>query len=148
MNLTAMNPESFKIYAICAALLALNLVVLSGMTGGARGKNKSPANPEDAGKPADTALEPEAPAVVRVRRAHMNALENIPIFWALGLVFVLLGASPLGAKAYFITFTAARYLHSFFHLKAMQPFRSIAYGIGALCLVGMIVQVLMVAFRA
>lgn len=146
-NLSAINPEAFKIYAICAALLALNLMVLGGLTGGARGKNKSPGNPEDAGKPKETALEADHPNVVRVRRAHMNALENVPTFWAIGLIYVLMGASPLGAKAYFITFTAARFLHSFFHLKAIQPFRSISFGIGSLTLLGMVVQILMGAFK-
>jgi glutathione S-transferase len=147
-NLTAINPEAFKLYAICSALLALNVLVLAGMTGGARGKNKSPANPEDAGKPKETEYGPNHPAVERVQRAHRNALENIGVFWPIALIFVLCGASPLGAKAYFITFTAARFLHSFFHLRGIQPFRTIAFAIGALCLGGMIVQIFMAAFSA
>ena len=139
--------DAFKLYAICSCILALNLMVLSGMTGAARGKNKSPGNPEDAGKPRDAERSPDHPAVVRVTRAHWNALENIPIFWAVALIYTLLGASPLGAKVYFITFAAARVLHSFFHVKAIQPFRSIAYGIGSLCIAGMIVQIFMAAFK-
>ena len=141
-----LNLDAFKLYAICSCILALNLMVLSGMTGGTRARTKSPGNPEDAGKPRDAEKAPDHPDVVRVTRAHWNALENIPIFWAIALVYTLSGASPLGAKAYFITFTAARALHSFFHIKAIQPFRSIAYGIGGLCIVGMIVQIFMAVF--
>ena len=139
-DLTAINPEAFKLYAICSALLALNLIVLSGLTGVTRGKHKSPANPEDAGKPVDSEYTADHPAVVRVRRAHQNALENIPVFWALGLLYTLGGASPFGAKVYFITFTAARFIHSICHLKGIQPFRSIAFGVGLLCLLGMMAR--------
>jgi uncharacterized MAPEG superfamily protein len=68
------------------------------------------------------------------------------MFFAIALIYVLSGASPTGAKAYFITFTAARVLHSIAHIKGLQPWRSIFFGAGMLCLAGMIVQIVMSAF--
>lgn len=139
-----MSFEPFKFYAICSAILALNVIVLGAMTGAKRARTKSFSNPEDAkGGPLN---EGEHPDVARVLRAHRNALENIPVFFAIGLIYTLSGASPLGAKVYFITFTAARLLHSVAHLKALQPWRSVSFGIGSLCLLGMIVQIGIAAF--
>ncbi|MCC6557788.1 MAG: MAPEG family protein [Polyangiaceae bacterium] len=131
----------FKIYAICCIVLCLVIQFLSGYTGAVRTRHKSFANPED-GKE-DPAKPPaqDHPEVARVIRAHRNALENIPMFFALGLVHVLLGASLLGGQIAFIAFTAARVLHAFFHLKAIQPFRSISYGIGVLSLAAMMVMI-------
>lgn len=147
LNLNLMSIEAFKYYALCSSILALNLLVLSGMVGGARAKTKSFTNPEDAKDKSAPLAETEHPHVARINRAHRNALENIPMFWAIGFIYVLTGASSLGAKAYFITFTAARIIHSIAHIKALQPWRSIAYGIGSLCIAGMIVQIGVAAFR-
>jgi uncharacterized MAPEG superfamily protein len=146
MFTSLMSLEAFKIYAICSSILALNLLVLSGMTGAARARTKSFSNPEDAKRAGAAENAPEHPDVARVIRAHRNALENIPVFFAIGLIYTLSGASKVGAMAYFITYTAARVLHSVFHLKAVGPARSVAFGIGSLCIVGMIVQIMMAAF--
>jgi prostaglandin-E synthase 1 len=146
LDMNLMQLEPFKYYALCSAILALNLLVLAGMTGAARGRTKSFSNPEDAkgdAKP-DAADHPD---VARVVRTHRNAVENIPMFFAIGLIYVLIGASATGAKAYFITFTAARVLHSVMQLKGLQPWRTIFYAIGSLCIVGMIVQIAITAFK-
>ncbi len=134
---------TFQLYAACCIVLALLVMFLAGYTGAVRGRNKSFANPEDAklAGPGVEATPGEHPAVVRVNRAHANALENIPLFFALGLVYVLAGASPLGAKVTFIGFTAARLLHAIFHLKGLQPWRSIVFGIGSLSLAAMMVLI-------
>lgn len=147
INLNLMQLEAFKFYGLCASILALNLMVLSGMVGATRARTKSFSNPEDAKDKSAPAAAEEHPDVARVNRTHRNALENIPIFWAIALVYVLAGASALGAKIYFITFTVARILHSIAHIKALQPWRSIAFGVGSLCLAGMIVQIGIAAFR-
>lgn len=147
VNLNLMSIEAFKVYALCAAVLALNLMVLSGMVGAARVRTKSFTNPEDAKDKTAAIPEVDHPDVARVNRAHRNALENVPIFWAIGFIYVLAGASAMGAMIYFITFTAARIIHSIVHVKGIQPWRSIAYGIGSLCLAGMIVQIGIAAFH-
>jgi prostaglandin-E synthase 1 len=146
LNLNLMSLEAFRYYALCSSILALNLIVLAGMVGAVRTRTKSFVNPEDAKdktKPLEAA---EHPDVARINRAHRNALENIPIFWAIAVIYVLSGASATGAKAYFITFTVARLVHSIVYIKGLQPWRSVSFGIGSLCLAGMIVQIGIAAF--
>ena len=138
---TMMNDPQFRLYVICSLVLSFVLLFLSGFTGATRARTKSFGNPEDAKKPVTEKVPEDHPDVVRVSRAHRNALENIPIFYALGLIYVLSGASAVGAQVCFIAFTAARVLHMVFHLKGVQPWRSISYGIGAFSLVGMMVLI-------
>jgi len=144
-----MTIEAFKIYAICSAILALNLFFLAGGTGAARSRAGVAVNPEDAklDKSGKTkVVEALPPDVDRWNRAHKNALENIPIFFAIGLVYALSGASEMGARIYFASFTVTRLLHSLAYIKGLQPWRSIFWGLGTLCLVGMIVQIFIKAF--
>jgi prostaglandin-E synthase 1 len=138
---TLINDPTFRLYAICCIVLCLILLFLSGYTGAVRGRNKSPGNPEDAKLGAQERVPDEHPDVIRVGRCHRNAMENIPMFFALGLVYTLAGASATGAMVCFIGFTAARLLHVVFHLKAAQPWRSVAYGLGVLALLGMMVLI-------
>jgi len=134
----------FKLYAGCCIALCVLLSFLSGYTGAMRNRHKAFGNPEDArasGDPEGKVPERVHPEVSRVLRAHANALENVPMFFTLGLIYVLAGASPTGGWVCFTGFTAARLLHALFHLKAVQPFRSITYGLGGLFLLGMMVMI-------
>ena len=134
-----LTDPSFKLYAVCSIVLCLILMFLSGYTGAVRGRTKSFGNPEDAKLGPQDKLPDEHPDLLRVLRTHRNAMENIPMFFALGLIYVLAGASATGAKVCFIGFTVGRLFHVVFQLKAVQPWRSLAYGIGLLSLVGMMV---------
>ena len=141
----ATNP-AFRIYAICTCILVINLMVLAGLTGAWRGKHKSLLNPEDAGF--DPKKDHEHPAVLRVFRAHRNAVENILPFIGVGLVYSLSNVTERSAMIYFGTFTVARLLHTAFYLAGKQPWRTIAFAVGTLALLGMCFQVLMRAFAA
>ena len=76
---------------------------------------------------------------------HRNDLENILPFFTVGLIFVLMGASAFAAQMYFYTFTGARIVHTIAYVAKLQPWRTIAFALGALCTVGMLVQILMAA---
>ena len=82
------------------------------------------------------------PAVARTLRLHHNDVENIPLFFAIGLIYVLLGASAFGAAVYFWSFTISRVLHSFGYARGIQPARALLWGFGTLCLIGMSFSVL------
>src|SRR5690606_2724568 len=85
-------------------------------------------NPEDAKLSRDGELQSaDDDDVARVRRAHLNALENILPFLPMGLLLVLTGPSVAVAGALFVTFTVFRLLHTVAYLKALQPLRSIAF---------------------
>ena len=91
-------------------------------------------NPEDAGfvgrEPATHELEP----VERAARAWRNDLENITPFFALGVVYVMTGAAPGAAPMLFVTFTVARAAHTTCYLARWQPWRTVAYAVGIVCL--------------
>src|SRR6266404_4244691 len=81
-----LHAPALRLYAIVACLVAVNLLVLSGMTGGARGKAKVFLNPEDKGDKG-TVANLEHDNVQRVKRAHLNAIESAVIFFPIGFLY-------------------------------------------------------------
>jgi glutathione S-transferase len=140
-----MDNPAFRTYAVCCSILVLKLFWSSVYTGVQRQRSQGYANPEDArvfGNEGATAAEREAAAVDHGLRIQRNDAENLPAFFAIGLVFVLSGASASSAAVYLWTFTIARLLHTFFYTMRLQPWRALSFMVGALSLVGMAVQTL------
>jgi uncharacterized MAPEG superfamily protein len=143
-----MNPlsanDAFDSYAICVGILGIKMIGSAVYTAMQRSKVKGYVNPEDASMmgPDVQAAPDEQPDVARALRIQRNDLENIPLFFAIGLVYVLSGASSFGAAAYCWTFTIARLVHTVVYVRGMQPARAICWMIGALALVGMSVNVI------
>lgn len=134
-----------RLLMLCSAILGLNMLLLAIGTVLARGRSKRFINPEDAkvsSKEARVLEGEEAELPGRFVRAHRNAVENIPLFFAIGLFYVMTGGSVLGARAYFLTFTIARLLHSVVYLKGIQPWRTILFVVGYVALLGMIVHII------
>jgi uncharacterized MAPEG superfamily protein len=138
------NP-GFRTYALCSAILALKMLFSAIYTGSRRQKHQGYVNPEDArvfGQEGAGASRDEAPAVAHALRIQRNDLENIPAFFAIALIYVLLGASARGAAAYCWTFTVARIVHTVMYTYNLQPWRALSFAVGALCMLGMIVQII------
>ncbi|XP_021188923.1 microsomal glutathione S-transferase 1 [Helicoverpa armigera] len=117
-------------YLFYSGVLGLKVLGMSLLTARARYSKKVFANPEDA-VAAQGKVKFDDPDVERVRRAHLNDLENIPVFWAVGALYVTTGpAAPL-ATTLFRAFTAGRVLHTFVYaVKPLpQPARGIAFGV-------------------
>lgn len=146
MSELATNP-SFQAYAICSALLCINLVGLWAYSGAVRAKEKVVPNPEDISSVSKgSQLSDTNPAgVARVLRAHANADANIVPFLLLGLVFVLEGGAPTEAWVFFGGFTTFRWGHTVSYLNEMQPWRTVSFGLGALMFLGLAIRVLMLA---
>ena len=138
------NP-ALRLFAVTASILALQLLLLAFWTAGTRSGTKTALNPEDMKLGSGIkVVETESDKVLRVKRAHLNAIENMVPFTVVGLLYALSGPSDTGAKAYFFTYLGARLLHSFFYLRAIQPFRTASFAVGALATIGMAVHVLRV----
>jgi uncharacterized MAPEG superfamily protein len=135
------NP-AFRTYAVCSAILAIKMLLTGNYTTLMRMRTKGFVNAEDAAAFGGTASEQEHPAVAHALRIHRNDLENIPLFWAVGLIFVLGGASASAAWWYGWTFTLARLLHWVAYVNHLQPWRALMYFVGYLCILGMAVQIL------
>jgi glutathione S-transferase len=99
-------------------------------------------NPEDKVVNKGELAEQEHDDVLRIKRAHINALENAVPFFVIGALYVATGATKTGAQLYCYTFLAARLLHSVFYLAGKQPFRTLSFGVGALANLGMAYHVI------
>lgn len=134
------NP-AFHTYAVCSAILAIKMLLTGNYTTYQRMRTKGFVNEEDAKAFGGTASQQEHPAVAHALRIQRNDGENIPLFFIIGLVYVLGGASAFAASAYCWTFTIARLVHWVAYLNHLQPWRAICYFVGYLCIVGMAVQI-------
>jgi uncharacterized MAPEG superfamily protein len=138
-----MDSPAFQAYALASAFLAVQLLLLAFWTGAVRGNRKQFVVPEDRiVNKGGQLTEVEHADVRRVKAAHMNALENAVPFFIVGALYLATGGTRIGAQAYCFTFLGARLLHTVFYLAGMQPFRTIAFGIGAASVLGMAVHVI------
>lgn len=135
---------AFQSYALCSAILALKMLASAIYTASLRGRVGGFVNPEDTrfGREGAQAAEVEKPEVARALRVQRNDVENVPLFWIVGLLYVLTGASALGSAVYCWTFTISRVAHTFVYVRQIQPARALLWGLGGLCIVGMALQVM------
>jgi len=143
---TLLTNPAFRIYAICCAILGVKMLASAVYTGTRRQKFGGFINLEDAktfGSPGVTARAEEAPEVAHALRIQRNDLENIPLFFAIGLIYVLSGALSTGALILCGVFTAARVTHTIVYMRRLQPARAICFVTGALCTVVMMFRIVM-----
>lgn len=138
---------SFQPLALFSCLLVLKMGAIAFATANRRRLAKVVVNPEDVGvNPGSHPEAQDAPEVLRAKRAHLNDLENIPGFLVLALVFTLAGGSATAGWAYFGVYFLARLLHTVFYLNGVQPWRTASFFLAQITQLGLIVQILMLAF--
>ena len=122
-KLSLQNPL-FATYVVAATIMILKAASMSWLTvirmvqvkGGYRSPEdlkKTALNPE----PDPKQLGPNEP-VDRMRRIHLNDLENIPFFLAAGFLFILTEPSLLLAQALLYGYVVSRLLHFVAYLTA------------------------------
>ncbi len=121
-----------KLYAALTVILFFKMSAISIVQGIARARGGAFTLPEDARLFGAALVAEELPIVQRAARAWRNDLENIPIFLFLGFIFIMSPFSVRAEAIYFTIFAVARIAHTFFFLNAIQPWRTIAYTVGAL----------------
>jgi len=138
------NPV-FVSYAFYAVVVLIKMMLMSQLTAVKRVSNKAFSSPEDAsyfsgGKLGVKTIE----EVERVRRNHLNDVENIPAFLFLGLLYVTIQPNPATALWHFRVFAISRVLHTLvYQLAVPQPARGLAFSIGVATCGSMAVQILM-----
>jgi glutathione S-transferase len=135
------DDPAFQTYAVCSAILAIKMLLAGNYTTVQRFRSKTFLSEEDVRL--SGGVVGEHPAVARALNIQRNDLENIPLFWIVGLIYVLDGASPGAAAAYCWTFTVSRLVHWFVYLAGLQPWRAIAYTVGYLAILGMAAQIIL-----
>ena len=134
---TAAHPV-FMAYAITCIVLCLNLLMLWVSSGAIRAKGGVAINPEDGARYSVPVSELDPPTVARLLRAHRNAEATIYPFLLLGLLYVFTGGKAAIAIPIFAIFVVARIAHSIVYLKAMQPWRTIAFAVSLLAVVALV----------
>ncbi|EJM56777.1 MAPEG family protein [Pseudomonas sp. GM48] len=128
--------SALTVYALCVVVLFLKMFAVSCYQGFFRIRFRAFTNTEDAAVFNRIAREKELAQVTRAARAWANDLESIPAFFALGGLAVAMNV-PASITAWLsVLFTIARVLHTLAYLKGVQPWRTVFYGVGILCLLG------------
>jgi glutathione S-transferase len=142
-KLTLQNPV-FATYAIAASIMILKAVAMSWLTvlrmmqekGGYRSPEdlrKTPLNPA----PDPKQIEPNE-RVERIRRIHLNDLENLPFFLVAGLLFVLTDPSLSLTRWLMYGYVVSRLLHFAAYFTAQtHDMRATLWTIGSLILLFM-----------
>ncbi len=117
------------LYSFVLALLALFLKtsLLSALQVISRIRSRRYLLPEDAGMFGLRQVEAEAELVQRCARVWRNDVENLPLFLALALSYVLLGGDAYSANWLFGSYVLIRYLHTIVYLRGLQPWRAMLY---------------------
>lgn len=129
--------DLLQVYALCVLVLCVKMLGVSCYQGFFRIRGRAFVNPEDAAWLNSTAHAVELPQVERAAKAWGNDLENIPLFFVLGGLCVVLETSAMATVWLFGGFTLARITHTVTYLGKWQPWRTLAYGVGIVCLFGL-----------
>ncbi|NXF10362.1 MGST1 transferase, partial [Smithornis capensis] len=139
--------EVFRAYATYTAIVLLKMMLMSLLTAYFRVTRKAFVNPEDTasfgkGESAKKYLRTDAD-VERVRRTHLNDLENIVPFVGIGLLYALSGPELGTALLHFRIFAGARILHTLAYLIPLpQPGRGLSWVAGYAVTLSMAYRVL------
>lgn len=150
-ELTLQNPV-FATYVVAACIMILKAVAMSWLTVvRMMGANAGFRSPEDAKK---TPLNPNPKpgqvgpneSVDRIRRIHLNDLENIPFFLVAGLLYVTTAPDLVLAQWLFYGYVVSRLLHFIAYLSAqIHEVRATLWTVGSVILIYMTVATLVKA---
>ncbi|KAK5648617.1 hypothetical protein RI129_003509 [Pyrocoelia pectoralis] len=146
LEILSTENELFRIYLFYSCVLVLKVLLMAPLTAIQRFKHKAFANAEDA---ISEKVKPKThDNVERVRRAHLNDLENIPVFLVAGLAYILTNPSVWLATMLFRVFTISRMIHTIVYAVYVlpQPARFFAFLGGLLTTIYMAVQALIYFF--
>ncbi|XP_053271169.1 microsomal glutathione S-transferase 1 [Pleuronectes platessa] len=141
-----MENEVFRAFTTYAAVVIVKMMLMGPLTGYFRFSRGAFSNEEDVGK--KSAEEKKKmlrthPDVERVRRCHLNDLENIIPFVVVGLLYALTAPELSAALLHFRIFAGARIFHTVAYVCALpQPSRGLSWMLGMLVTFSMAYRVL------
>jgi glutathione S-transferase len=152
MDTVSLHNPVFATYAIAATLMILKAVSMSWLTvvrmlqvnGGFRSPEDIKNTPLNR-NPNPKQLAPDE-RVERIRRIHLNDLENLPFFLVAGLLFVLTEPSLLLARWLLYGYVVSRLLHFAAYVTARtHDTRATLWTIGSVILIFMTCRTLVAA---
>ncbi|XP_046629272.1 microsomal glutathione S-transferase 1-like [Neodiprion virginianus] len=129
------NPEIVSIFSFWGGILALKILAMSLLTARQRFRKQVFANPEDtslASKKSKVVF--DDPDVERVRRAHLNDLENVVPWFIVTSLWIGTDPSTWLASLLIRTFVITRIIHTIVYaiVPFPQPARGLSFGVGFL----------------
>ncbi|XP_076676115.1 microsomal glutathione S-transferase 1 [Andrena cerasifolii] len=127
----AIDPELFKVFGFWGSILALKLLAMAPLTARYRFAKKIFINPDDLTFAKKGTVTNNDPDIERVRRAHLNDLENIPIWYIVTALWLTTGPSAWLAGILIKGFVFARITHTLVYaIYPMQPHRALGFFVG------------------
>lgn len=128
MMQTAMNDfPAFHAFVLALVALFLKTSLTSVLQVVARFRSRAFTIPEDAALLRVKTSTQEVVFVQRCAAVWRNDVENLPLFLALALAYVLAGGTLASANLLFGAYVALRYAHTAVYLLGLQPWRAIMY---------------------
>ncbi|XP_055547858.1 microsomal glutathione S-transferase 1-like [Wyeomyia smithii] len=126
------DPTVFRTYAFWASVLVLKVLAMALLTARQRFAKKAFANPEDTKGLPGSKVNLADPDVERVRRAHLNDLENILPYLAIGFLYMLTNPPVFLACNLFRVVAIARIVHTLVYAVFVipQPARGLSWAAG------------------
>lgn len=147
-DLMSLKNPIFWNYLGCSTVCFLKMAMMGPLTGRQRIKNKAFANEEDVAVFGGDKVALNHPAVEKLRRNHLNDLENIPMFVALGGLYVLTRPDEYCAKTHFIVFTLSRLGHTIAYQTGYTRARAICYAVGTGMTVSIAIQIFITLWKS
>jgi glutathione S-transferase len=136
--------EVFRVYLLSGLILVFKMIITSFNVTRLRFKHKLFKYEEDyLGKKKKKDFETDPNYLVKkgeIDRAyglHVNDMENIYLFFFVGLAYALTSPSVFLAKILFSVYVASRWVHMISYLFSLQPWRALTYFINILITVYM-----------
>ncbi|XP_055298547.1 microsomal glutathione S-transferase 1-like [Sitodiplosis mosellana] len=119
----------FRAFLFWSSVLVIKFLLMATLTAFHRFRTKTTPNPEDLGTLRASEVSSGNDDVERVRRAHLNDMENILPFLSVGLFYVLTDPNEMVALWLFRVTTVARFAHTFVYAIYVipQPARAICF---------------------
>ncbi|XP_060924254.1 microsomal glutathione S-transferase 1-like [Limanda limanda] len=141
-----MENEVFRAFTTYAAIVIVKMMLMGPLTGYFRFSRGAFSNEEDVGRKSAEEKKKQLrthPDVERVRRCHLNDLENIVPFVVIGLLWALTAPELSCALLHFRIFAGARIFHTVAYVCALpQPSRGLSWMLGMLVTFSMAFKVL------
>nr|XP_057925014.1 microsomal glutathione S-transferase 1-like [Doryrhamphus excisus]XP_057925015.1 microsomal glutathione S-transferase 1-like [Doryrhamphus excisus] len=136
-----MQDEVLRAFSSYALLVILKVMMMAPLTAYYRFSRGAFANEEDVALKSAEERKKQLRTdrdVERVRRCHLNDLENVVPFVLVGLFYTLSGPELSAALLHFRIFTASRVFHTISYIGALpQPCRALSFFLGLLVTVSM-----------
>ncbi|CAK9804852.1 Microsomal glutathione S-transferase 1 [Anthophora quadrimaculata] len=136
LNTSLVDPELLRTFAFWGSILCLKVVAVVALTGRLRFKKQIFINTDDVEYFKKGKVVYTDPDIERVRRAHLNDLENIPLWFFVTFLWLTTGPAVWLAAILIRTFVLARIIHTLsYAVYPKQPYRAISFFIGLVIII-------------